>query len=111
MGSFKKGSRPTNYRKEKFPLPEIGSDDFIWLRGITAKEADGIRQRKESADEKTASDYEIIALCAVDENGVRLFQDAEEALAELGDLSLETLVGMAEKIGSMSGQGKNREKN
>lgn len=114
MGSFKKGDKldATKLKRVKFSLPELGDGVFIWLRALSHAELDGILKdgKADDPNSKTLADHALLAKCCVDDDGLPIFTDADDVKANL-DVSLESFVGMALKIGEISGLNKDRSKN
>jgi hypothetical protein len=79
-------------------MPEWGG--CVFVRGLTAEEADALSA---ADDGKEAYARRLIAFCAVDENGVRLFGDAD--VADLGRKSARAVARLATAIIKANGLG------
>jgi hypothetical protein len=74
--------------KEFLPLPELGKDAGVWVRGMTAAEWDEFQQSR--LDRKTGksdmANYRagIVAFCLADDHGQRLSKDPIADAVEIG---------------------------
>jgi hypothetical protein len=109
MGCINKHNRvvPEGIKREKFELPELGKDNYVWLRSLSAKELIALREQfgsKESTD-NISFVLEVLSLSMTDDDGGPVYASAEELLQYL-DVSLSTIEAMAEATLKASGLAK-----
>jgi hypothetical protein len=95
---------PQNLRREKHPLPELGTEAYVWVRALTAREVMDLRARfgdKQSTDSYTFA-CEAIALCCVDDDGARLFEDGADVQANL-HVMVPSMTALADRCVIVSG--------
>lgn len=114
MTAFAKGAaiQAASMPRKKFSLPELGKDTYIWIRALTAKEAKTHLVADQGQEEKSATGYKLISLCAVNEDGSQIF-DSEKDVEENFDVSMASVFAIVDLICELSGvpKGKDRSKN
>ena len=99
MASYCKGQKPT-LKQVKFSL---GKDCHISLRELSSKEFLDLQQKHGDKELKDIDFvYKLIALCAVDDTGNPLFENADDVKDNL-DIGVSQFVEMQEKILETSG--------
>ena len=96
---------------EKVQTPEWGDDAFVLVRSISAAERDKFEQSIiEERGKSTRTNLENIrarfaAMCVVDEEGARVFSDAEaSALGNKSAAVLDRIFGTAQRLNGMSAE-------
>jgi hypothetical protein len=102
MGVFTKGQRadPKALKRVKYPLPEVGKDCYVNIRALTARECQ--RHLADTTADKPATDYELLSLCLVDDEGSPIFESEDDCREHL-DVAAESLIGMVRKLVEVSG--------
>jgi hypothetical protein len=95
---------------EEVPCPEWGPDSAVLVRALSAAEwIDVGRQtmnRDGATDDQSMLDLmvKIPALCVVNENGTRVFSDADvEALGKKNPLPLKRIMDVVQRLSNLDG--------
>lgn len=120
MGCITKGQSldTKDLPRTRYPLPELGKDSYAMLRPLAAQESKAFAERTQQlaaeANGKPADGtnemYRTLALCVVDDSGAPIFASGEEVASQF-NADTANLIGMFEKVLSLSGLDKDREKN
>ncbi len=104
MPSFQKGAtiQPGLLRREKFPLPELGKDTYLWLRALSKNEARDWGAASTSGENKEMVAYDLIAISAINDDASPVFTDGADALENL-NVAQASVIGIVEKILHLSG--------
>ncbi len=126
MGSFQKGDKveKSSVKTDKVSLPELGKDKFIRVRAMSAGEVKARNAKekeirasieaqfpdlgKDAVDIKVSetpemSAHGIIALCAVNDDGTPIFDDAADAETSLEEIAFASHIAIVKKIFELSG--------
>ena len=78
---------PRRMPREKFPLPECGDGVYVYVRAMTAREVKA--WIADSTDEKPASDFTLLSLCLVDDQGEPIYHDETDADGKVSKLAAD----------------------
>jgi hypothetical protein len=106
MGCISKGQKRSKPRRDKFPLPELGDDAYVWIRSLSSTQLLALQdrhgKRPEVEETNLAFVQEVLALCAVNDDGSPLYDGAADVAANL-EVDFPTLKEMVKKCFEISG--------
>jgi len=97
-------SKPFALKRERLPLPSVGPDSYVVLQELTGKALLELQARYASSGSTgdLAFVLDLLALAVCDDEGVRLFDNADDVREHL-TFGLETLRAIGEAAARVSG--------
>lgn len=101
----------SDIKRELVQVPEWGEDAAVWVRSLTAKERDDyersmiVYQNGKNKPDLSQARAKLAAAAICDENGVRLFTDADvKALGDKSASALQRVFEVAQRLSGITGE-------